>query len=409
MNQFLKALYLWMLALSWLGQTAAQATPRYLITNDDNPTGNTATFYTIGADDTLTEKTVVATGGVGDPRVFGTRSVIVAQVGAQTCAYLANEATNDISAIDVATQTLAGVFKAGPKDSDQNGGIDLRANAKYLYAAFAGSTSADASLATFRLLPGCKLKYVGSLDMGGRVFSNGWMQGSIAVHDNILVTDYAPFTLFAGQIESFNLSNGLPKSNGDRQLSTSTKQGFSLPSNVEITADGKFAIFNDGIGVEVSNISSGKLTPTKLYQPSGKAPVLASTILSPDESLLLRTPELDDGTTPGRVVADFFDKTTGAVTPGCVSAPLKGGVKTFSFQGGIAFSDNTKGTGGLLYITEDVGRGLGDFSGIEFVTAVEVKSDGKTCSLTEMKNLRILEKNTFGGMPDLASSPPRAF
>jgi hypothetical protein len=409
MNQFLKPLFLWMLALSWVAQTAAQTAPRYLITNDDNPTGNTVTFYTIGSDNSLTQNTVVATGGDGDPRVFGTRSVIVAPVGTQTCAFVTNEATNDISAIDVATQTLAGVFKAGPKDSNQKGGIALRANSKFLYAAFAGGDTTDASFATFKLLAGCKLKYLGSLDLGNRLLTNGWMQGSIAVHDNILVTDYAPFTLFAGQIESFNLSDGLPKSNGDRQLSTSTKKGFSLPSNVEITADGKFAIFNDGNGVEVSDISSGKLTPTKLYQPSGKAPVLASTILSPDESLLLRTPELDDGTTPGEVVADFFDKNTGVVTPGCTSAPLQGGVQTFSFLGGIAFADSTQGTGGLLYVTEDVGRGFGDFSGIEFVTAVAIQSDGKKCSLTEMPNLRIVEPHTFGGMPDLASSPPRAF
>jgi hypothetical protein len=53
----------------------------------------------------------------------------------------------------------------------------------------------------------------------------------------------------------------------------------------------------------------------------------------------------------GQVTVAFFDKVTGTLSKGCISAPLKGFYNTWGFAGGMGLQSAT-GTGGLLYIPE---------------------------------------------------------
>ena len=86
----------------------------------------------------------------------------------------------------------------------------------------------------------------------------------------MLVVAYAD-----GSIESFNVSNGLPVSNGDAQNSTGyINAGSNFPEGVDITSDGHWALFGDSsinTTVEVSDISSGRLTATRQYTVAGGA------------------------------------------------------------------------------------------------------------------------------------------
>src|SRR6202023_1939370 len=96
----------------------------------------------------------------------------------------------------------------------------------------------------------------------------------MAIHGNMLVATYGD-----GSIESFDISSGTPVSNGDKQNSTAylKSQGATYPNGVEITKDGRYAIFGDtstSTIVEVSDISSGKLSKTSVY--TQKAPINSS-------------------------------------------------------------------------------------------------------------------------------------
>ena len=118
--------------------------------------------------------------------------------------------------------------------------------------------------------------------------NGGWI-GGMAIHGNLLVVAYGD-----GSIQSFNISGGTPISNDDEQNATGFA-GAYFPESVDITQDGHYAIFGDAAlytTVEVSDISSGKLTPTTMYilgttmNAVGPGNNSASVRLSPDESLL---------------------------------------------------------------------------------------------------------------------------
>ena len=61
----------------------------------------------------------------------------------------------------------------------------------------------------------------------------------MALYGNLLVVTYGD-----GSIESFDVSGGLPLSNGDEQNATGYASDH-FPSGVVITPDGHYAIFGD--------------------------------------------------------------------------------------------------------------------------------------------------------------------
>ena len=120
---------------------------------------------------------------------------------------------------------------------------------------------------------------------------------------------------------------------------------------MDITQDGHFAIFGDAsvpTTIEVSDISSGKLTATVQYTVGAPINAVgpgfnsATVWLSPDESLLYV------GNSQGNTVtAAFFNKNTGKVSAGCNSAPLNGFYNPWSYVGSLVTRDNS-GTGGRV-------------------------------------------------------------
>jgi hypothetical protein len=94
--------------------------PHYLITNNDNSQGNSATFYTIGAGGKLTQAAVVSTGGLGWDGLgyVVTNKINVAHDRfAGDCVYLSDYVAGphpDVTAISIATLAVTGQFQ-GPK------------------------------------------------------------------------------------------------------------------------------------------------------------------------------------------------------------------------------------------------------------------------------------------------------
>jgi hypothetical protein len=366
---------------------AAPKPSHYLFTNNDPPgkLSNSSNFYAIGSGGLLTQKATVTTGfgGIGGG-YFGQHKVRSRQKGGQQCVYVADSASAQVAGVVVQTLKVAGAFGASHTDSGSSNGVGLALSDRYFYASFTTSNT----IGTFKILSGCKLKFIGDVDANGL---NGGSPDGMAVHANLLVVTYVD-----GSIESFDISNGEPVSNGDKQNSTGFIKGGDLPGGVDITQDGHFAIFGDvsvTTTIEVSDISSGKLTNTTVYH-LGPRRNSSSVLLSPDETLLYI-----GNTQGGQVIAAFFDKIKGTLTKGCASGPLRGFDTNWVYVGALA-TENTSGTGSVIYAAE--------FGSPGSIAIVSVKSSGGKCTLKESSKSPAIDPQS-PGLLSIGVFPPRSF
>jgi hypothetical protein len=366
---------------------AAAGKPHYVITNDDVPAplATSVTFYTVGTNGLLTMKGKVLTGRGGIAGgYFGAKRVSVLDDGKAECVYAAQAAGGEVEGIDVKTLRIGGHAVGSKNDTGASNGIGLAVNGHYLYASFTDFST----IGTFQLKTGCKLNFVGDITVGG--LQGGTIDG-MAVHGNIMVATYGD-----GSIESFNISAGVPVSNGDEQNSTGSRGGNTYPSGIDITQDGHFAIFGDTATstiVEVSDISSGKLTPTVVYH-LGKGISSSNILLSPDETLLYISNTQGD-----KITAAFFDKGMGKLSKGCASGNLKGYVTNWSYLGSLALEKPT-GTGGMVYVAE--------FGAPSSIAEIKVTSAGGKCTLKESSRSPVADPNS-PGLLSIGVFPPRPF
>jgi hypothetical protein len=368
----------------------AATSPHYLITNDDqsgNFFPNNLTFYTIEADGTLSFKqavTIGVTGAIGG--YFPLNRVVTLNDGGNQCVFASDAASGEIDGVEVNSLTLLGHANGSSKDTGLSNGVGLELNTQYLYASFIDSST----IGTFQIEPSCGLSFVGDITVGG--LQGGIIDG-MAVHGNMLVATYGD-----GSIESFNLASVIPVSNGDKQNSTAAinMRGSTYPSGIDITQDGHFAIFGDtstGVVIEVSDISSGKLSKTVVYKSS--ASISSSNImLSPDETLLYISNTQGD-----RITAAFFDPGNGTLRKSCKSGLLKGYSSDWSYLGGLALASAT-GNGGGVFAAE--------FGSPSSIAEVRVKVSNGACSLAEVSGSPVLDTNS-PGLLSIATFPPRSF
>jgi 6-phosphogluconolactonase (cycloisomerase 2 family) len=372
----------------------------YVITNEDvvYPHANKVTFFLAGGTSqapSLTLEQMVFTGGYGIAGgFFGMSRLTSLPDSGAHCLYVSDAGSGDIAGIDLQTQQATGTFPGSQNDAGTTNGIGLAMNANYLYASFTDSNT----IGTFAVLPGCQLSFLSDTSAIGL---NGGTINGMAVRGSVLIAAYGD-----GSVESFNISSGAPISNGDEQNSTGYTNDYNnLPAAVDITQDGRYAIFGDvaiNAMVEVSDISSGKLTATVPYilgtGPTAVTPGInsSSVRLSPDESLLFV-----GNNQSGTISAAFFDPVSGKVSPGCISHTLKGLYTGYSFLGALA-TENTSGTGGVLYVAEF-------FPPASSIGIILVSSNGTTCALNESSNSPAFDPQTFGGVLSIWAYPPRPF
>ncbi|MGA9899424.1 MAG: hypothetical protein WBQ09_15090, partial [Terriglobales bacterium] len=147
------------------------------------------------------------------------------------------------------------------------------------------------------------------------------------------------------------------------------------------------------IVVEVSDLSSGKLTPTVVYK-IGFSISASNILLSPDETMLYVSDTQGD-----RVSAAFFNANTGVLIPGCASDLLKGYSSNWSYLGALALASAT-GNGGGVYVAE--------FGAPSTIAMIELNSSGGKCSLQEAPHSPQLDPNS-GGLLSIGTFPPRPF
>jgi len=357
----------------------------FVFTNDDGISeGNTATFYTVANQGALTKQKVVRTNwnGIGGG-LFGMNRVVALQDGKQGCVFLSDAGTGQIVSIAVPALRTVASGKGSKKDGGTSNGIGLAVNSSYLYASFSDSST----IGTFELEPGCKFKFIQDIAVSGL---QGGVADGMALHGSLMVVTYGD-----GSIESFNIANGVPVSNGDEQNSTGSRGGTGYPTGVDITSEGHFALFGDTSNstvVEVSDISSGQLSKTVVYH-LGRAISSSNILLSPDESLLYIS-----NTQGGSVSAAFFDKTTGKLSRGCTSNKLKE-YGSWTYLGALA-QQSTTGAGGDLYAAE--------FGSPSSIAVINVQTSGGRCTLRESSRSPVSDQAS-PGLLSIGSYPPRGF
>ncbi|HTZ97455.1 MAG TPA: hypothetical protein VMB18_13725 [Terriglobales bacterium] len=367
----------------------ASGVDHYVITNDDVPPNllNGISIYSISPGGQLTYQESIRPGGYGiGGGYFGMDRVLTTNMPGYECAYFSEAFDGFIVGVVLQTGAVGAIASGSSGDQGTTNGIGLALNSQYLYASFSDSNT----IGTFQLQPGCGLTFVNDISVAGL---QGGVIDAMAIHGDILVATFGD-----GSIASFNIAGGTPVPNGDEQNSSAynSSQGATYPSAIDITADGHFAIFGDtstAAVVEVSDISSGLLTKTVVYQ-STTGINSSNIMLSPDETLLYVV-----GTQADRLGAAYFDKKTGKVSPGCLSNFLNGYVQNYSYLAGLSLATNT-GTGDQVYIAE--------FGSPSSIAEVRVTSLAGKCSLREAPNSPVSDPYS-PGLLSIASYPPRSF
>jgi hypothetical protein len=368
---------------------SALAATSYIVTNDDTafPSITGVSFYTIDPGGVLTLKGQVQTGGYGiGGGYFGANRVAALNSGQQECVFASEATTGDIVGILMHTLNLGGRASGSPTDAGTSNGIGLVAGDRYLYASFTDSNT----IGTFKVEPDCGLSFLSDVSVAGLA---GGIVNAMAIRGNMMIATYSD-----GSLESFDIAGGIPASHGDRQYSTAavSSQGATYPNSIDITSDGHYAIFGDtstSMVVEVSDISSGQLTPTIVH--TSTAGISSSNImLSPDETVVYVI-----NTQGGAVTALFFDKSTGGLSGGCTSPAIRGLSANWSYLAGLALANET-GNGGGVYVAE-----FGSTSGIALV---RLSVSGKKCALEEVPHSPFVDPNS-AGLLSIVAFPPRAF
>ncbi len=368
--------------------SAASATS-YVITNDDPG----VSFYTVGPGGALTLQQQVQIGGFGNVAgFFGANRIAMLDGGGQQCVYASVASTGNIAGIEISTMTVGGSATGSPTDAGTTNGIGLAMNGQYLYASFTDSNT----IGTFSVQPGCGLTFINDISvsgLAGGVINGMAIGGSSGSMGSILIATYTD-----GSIQSFNISAGSPVSNGDEQYSTATLNSMdaTYPNSIDITSDGHYAIFGDtstSVVVEVSDISSGKLTPTVAY--GGKGSISSSNVmLSADETVLYVI-----NTQGASVTAFFFNTATGVLSGGCQSARISGQSADWSYLAGLGLASQT-GNGDGVYIAE--------FGAPSAIALVSLAMSGQTCSMQEVKGSPFADPNSQG-LLSISTFPPKSF
>jgi hypothetical protein len=355
----------------------------YVITNDDPG----VSFFTIGSGGALSLQQQVPIGGFGNVAgFFGANRIAVLDSGGRQCAYASVSSTGNIDGIAISTMTVGGSATGSPTDGGTSNGIGLAINSQYLYASFTDSNT----IGTFSVQSGCGLTFINDVSVGG--LAGGIING-MAIHGSMMIATYTD-----GSIQSFDISAGAPVSNGDEQYSTATltSTDATYPNSIDITSDGHYAIFGDtstSVVVEVSDISSGKLTPTVGYGGAGSISS-SNVMLSPDERVLYVI-----NTQGATVTVFFFNTATGVLSGGCQSATVSGQSADWSYLAGVGLASQT-GNGGGVYVAE--------FGAPSSIALLSLAVSGQTCTMQEVPGSPFADPNSQG-LLSIGTFPPRSF
>jgi hypothetical protein len=391
-----------LVALLFITTVLTQAATNYVITNDDNqyPNGNSASIYSIGSGGALNLITTIPTGGYGrGGGYYAAGRVNVLRSKTQNCAYIGdavgpnNSRPGDVASIDMSTLKLVGTYPGTALDSGALWGIGLAENpaGTFLFAAY----STSGTIATYAQAADCVLKY------RSEVITIGANVGSV---DGMRVTPNGKYLIVAYSDASIGSYAINPKTGVLTLVARYLVGDSALASSVDITADGKWALFGTnsfGTGgeVEVAPIhADGALGTTFGYIPIGQGENSSNAWLSPDQTLIY----ISDNSS-GQITAVPFDAKTGLInkSAACTSAVLKNFNSTWQALGSVT-------TRGLTKLGSPLYAGEWSYTNPGGIAIVDVSVKGGACTLTETADSPVADP-VSDFLMTVGVDPPREF
>jgi hypothetical protein len=215
-------------------------TLEYVLTNDDNPSGNSGTIYRINTTTgALTQVKVLSTGGTG--LGFGFFAVNGSTVTQNDrCIFISDPGSNDIAAFAGPKFTKTGNYSdpAFSFNGYAGGGLALSPNGHYLYASYSGSLN----IGVWDVGANCALTKLQAFvpTLGADLF------GAIAVDPSGKALVIGSDSFEAADLAEISATTGMLTDKGNvSYASLSSCSGGCYPSGIDFTADSKVVVFGN--------------------------------------------------------------------------------------------------------------------------------------------------------------------
>jgi len=307
------------IAMCALLSSVALAAKSYVVTNNDNANGNSATIYSLDTSNgALTHLLDIPTGGTGaNGGYFATVGVGAVATGATGCLFVTDTGSNDIAAFAVQLGSL-NISKVG-NFSDPGlvfqfpgGSLALTPDNKFLYATYATTENIGA----WQINSDCSLALLATYTASA---------GS-DVYDGIRVTPNGKSLLVTAPdfqaVEMFNINpDGTLADVGFANFG-SLSECLSIscfPAGIDITADSKIALFGN-FTLNAATVLGAAITPTGLKKPTvidlpntgtlttnDNVPFLSASAYRGSGPLFLGFSGIGTGSQPGVVTTNFSE------------------------------------------------------------------------------------------------------
>jgi hypothetical protein len=325
----------------------------YVVTNNDNPSGNSATIYSLNTSTGALSPVLadLPTGGFGNGGgYFATVGTGAAVTGAVGCLFVDDTGSSDIASFKVNLPTLSitpvGNFSNAAL-SAAGGSLVVTPNGKFVYATYSSSENIGA----WTVNSDCSLTF------------QGVYQASVGpdLYDGIKVTPNGKDLLVTAPdfsaVEQFSID---PTTGALNDLGFANFAALSecisnacYPAGIDITADSRAAIIGN-YSLLAPSVLAARITPTGLTHPTyfsltntgslttnDNVPFLSAAAYKGSGPLYLGFSGTGSGSQPGVVTATFSE--TGKSINGKASTPISSPV---DYQGLIA------ATGKLMVVSE---------------------------------------------------------
>jgi hypothetical protein len=369
-------------------RAADAAGKQFVITNNNLSAANTISALALSSG-SLKFLTSLDTGGDGSGGgSFAIPRAVLYLHGADKCGFFSDAASSDIAAFKEVTKhgEKVGNFKdpKGNGGSGTSGGIGLTVGGSYLFASYAGSSN----IGVWQILTGCKLKLLHTQTIPSPPAS---LRAAPDGKTLVLAYGYG-----ANQVDSFSVgANGKLTEHGPYAATAGA-------AGVDITKDGKYAIFGDAVGtsteIEIYPIKAdGSLGKDNNFGGDGSlgAGVDSSDVwLSPNEKFLYVSNNLSAEVTS----LQFSENPLGLSYVNITT--LKDAKEIISIA--EVTTSAATGNGGYLYLSE-----YSDPN--SFVALLKINSDGSTTEVAGSPFAITVSEGGGPGLQSLVAYPIRGF
>lgn len=312
----------WVAVISVLALPTCMAGTSYVITNNDNPNGNSISIYLLNANTgVLTHHSDLPTGGFGEGGgYFSTASAGAVITGMTGCLFAYDTGSSDIAGFTVNLAALqlkqVGNFSNPALIAQFPGGsLALSPNGSFLYATYATSENIGA----WAVNSDCSLTFIAAYQAGaGADFYDG-----IKVTPNGLDLLVSAPDFGAAELFSINQTTGALADLGalyfSHYLSECSGRNSCFPAGIDITHDSKVALFGN-YGLSAPSLLAAAIEPKRLKDATyfslanaaglsnnATVPFLSTTAYNGSGPLYVGMSGTGAGSQPGVVTASFSE------------------------------------------------------------------------------------------------------